>query len=146
MKAKMMINFFLVVTITIISFGCASKPMYYWGNYSDSLYHAKKDPGVESLAKHKEALENVIDESNKRNLRIPTGVCAELGYLYAAQNNTKQAIEYFKMEKQTYPESTNLMDRLIMQARKRTSDDGSFKEKFFNKDIEKEKSIGGRIK
>jgi len=62
------------------------------------------------------------------------------------QNNTKQAIEYFQMEKQTYPESTNLMDRLIMQARKRTSDGGSFKETLLKKDIEKEKSIGGRIK
>ena len=143
MKAKMVIKILLAVTITITSFGCASKPMYYWGNYSDSLYHAKKDPGVESLAKHKESLENILDESNKRNLRIPPGVCAELGYLYATQNNTKQAIEYFQMEKLTYPESTNLMDSLIMQAKNRTSDGGSLNEKFLNKDIETEKSIGG---
>jgi hypothetical protein len=110
-------------------FGCsAKKQMYYWGDYSDSLYHSKKEPGVESLAKHKEVLENIVDESKSRNLRIPPGICAELGYLYAANNNTKKAVELFQMEKQTYPESTILMDRLIMQAEKRASDDDFSKE------------------
>jgi hypothetical protein len=110
-------------------FGCsAKKQMYYWGDYSDSLYHSKKEPGVESLANHKEVLENIVDESKSRNLRIPPGICAELGYLYAANNNTKKAVELFQMEKQTYPESTILMDRLIMQAEKRASDDDFSKE------------------
>jgi len=117
--------------------------MYYWGDYSDSLYHAKKNPGVESLGKHQEALENIVEESKNRNLRIPPGVCAELGYLYAANNNTKKAIELFQMEMQTYPESTILMTRLIMQTEKRTSDDDSSKKTSVEKSIEQEKSIGG---
>ena len=124
--------------------GCApQQQMYYWGDYSDSLYHAKKNPCVESLAKHKEALENIVEESKNRNLRIPPGVCAELGYLYTANNNTKRAIELFQMEKQTYPESTILMERLIMQAEKRASDDDSSKKTSVEKSIEQEKSIGG---
>jgi hypothetical protein len=123
-------------------FGCsAKKQMYYWGEYSDSLYHSKKEPGVESLAKHKEVLENIVEESKNRNLLIPPGICAELGYLYAANNNTKKAVELFQMEKQTYPESTILMDRLIMQAEKRASDDEFSKETSIEKSIEQEKSI-----
>lgn len=103
--------------------------MYYWGDYSNSLYNEKKNPGAESIAKHKAALEKIIEESKKRNLRIPPGVCCELGYVYAAQNNTKKAIELFQMEEQTYPESKIFMDRLIMQAEKRTSSDDVSKEK-----------------
>ena len=101
----------------LFCFGCSTtKQMYYWGDYSDSLYHSKKEPGVESLAKHKEVLENIVEESENQNLRIPPGVCAELGYLYAVNNNTKKAVELFEMEKHIYPESTILMDRLIMRA------------------------------
>lgn len=123
-------------------FGCsAKKQMYYWGDYSDSLYHSKKEPGVESLTKHKEVLENIVEESKNRNLRIPPGICAELGYLYAANNNTRKAVELFQMEKQTYPESTIFMNRLIMQAEKRASDDDFSKETSIEKSIEQEKSI-----
>lgn len=135
----------IIVSLVFVLFciGCSAKnKMYYWGNYSDSLYHAKKDPCVESLAEHKKVLENIVKESKKRNMRIPPGVCAELGYLYAVNNSTKKAIELFQMEKQTYPESTILMDRLIMQAEKRASKDNSSQEKSVKKAVEQEKSIG----
>ena len=124
-------------------FGCAGgNRMYYWGDYSNSLYNEKKNPGAESIAKHKAVLEKIIEESNSRNLRIPPGVCCELGYMYAAQNNTKKAIGLFKMEEQTYPESTIFMDKLILQAEKRTSNDDTSKEKSIEKSIKKENSIG----
>ena len=134
-----------MVSLTALTFciSCsAKKQMYYWGDYSDSLYHAKKEPGVESLAKHKETLENIIDESKNRNMRIPPGVCAELGYIYAAKDNSKKAIELFQMEKQTYPESTILMERMIMQTEKRSSDDASSHKPSIENSIEKEKTIG----
>lgn len=142
MKSNL-IKIIVSLMAVLFCFGCsAKKQMYYWGDYSDSLYHAKKAPCVESLAKHKEVLENIVEESKNRNLRIPPGVCAELGYLYAANNNTKKAIELFQMEKQIYPESTILMDRLIVQAEKRASDDASSNETSIEKSIEQEKSIG----
>jgi hypothetical protein len=131
------------LVFVLFCFGCSAKnQMYYWGDYSDSLYHTKKDPCVETIAEHKEVLENIVSESKNRNQRIPPGVCAELGYLYAAKNNTKKAMELFQMEKQTYPESTILMDRLIMQAEKRASDYDSSREASVKKSVEQEKSIG----
>ena len=143
MKSNM-IKIMVSLAAVLFCFGCsAKKQMYYFGDYSDSLYHSKKNPGVESLAKHKEELENIVEESKNRNLRIPPGVCAELGYLYAANNNTKKAIELFQMEKQTYPESTILMERLIMQTEKRASADDFSKKTSVEKSIEQEKSIGG---
>ena len=128
---------------SMINFGCATQQqMYYWGDYSDTLYDVKKDPGVESLAKHKEMLENIVEESEKRNLRIPPGVCAELGYIYALQNNTKTAISLFEREKQIYPESTIFMDRLIQQSEKRAIG-SSTEEESIDEYIEREKTLRG---
>ncbi|MBI5550496.1 MAG: DUF4810 domain-containing protein [Desulfobacterales bacterium] len=103
-------------------FGCAtsgSQPMYYWENYSDSLYQTKKHPTSENLAEHQSVLEKIIETSKEKNCRIPPGVCAELGYIYAMRNDNKKAIELFTQEKQIYPEATLFMDRLIQRSERK---------------------------
>lgn len=136
-----------LLILSVFFFGCAAqkqKPLYHWGNYSDSLYHAKKNPGEKSVMAHKEVLENIINESEKRNLRVPPGVYAELGYIYALLNNTKEAIRLFGLEKQTYPESTILMERLIQQSEKRAAEGSAEGGKLsIEVEIEKETAIGG---
>lgn len=144
MKVNFIYRLLLISAISLFSISCATqKQMYYWGNYSDSLYDCKKKPGAETLAEHKEVLENIIEESTKREMRIPPGVCAELGYIYAAQNNNKKAIELFNKEKKTYPESSLLMERLISQTETRTNDGVSSGNGIDKKVVEAEKSIGG---
>jgi hypothetical protein len=110
-------NRLLILSLTALAFlfasGCAPKPsMYYWGNYSTTLYHSKKTPGDEALLAHKQALENIIEQSKAYHLRVPPGVYAELGYFYFRQNNDKLASQYFQMEEATYPKSKILMTRL----------------------------------
>lgn len=123
MKQTIIISFLLVLLVTIGLSGCAApKPMYYWGNYSKTLYHSKKEPGAESLGKHKAMLEAIIIVSRANDLKIPPGVYAELGYMYAKQNDADRAIELFQMEKKSYPESSVLMDRLILQTKKRLAE------------------------
>ncbi len=107
---------FIVFLLIVSSIGCAPKQMYYWGNYSDTLYAYKKNSNDETLLKHMQELNKIVEKSNKHNKRIPPGVYGELGYLYLKTNKTKEAIEYFKLEKQLYPESTILMDRLIQKS------------------------------
>ncbi len=102
----------VILVVTLLLSGCAAPSMYYWGDYSETLYHSKKTPSDESIVKHQQALENIIEESKKRNLRVPPGVCAELGYIYLKQNKNQLAIQYFQVEKEIYPESTLLMQRL----------------------------------
>lgn len=97
--------------------------MYYWGNYSESLYQTKKHPSPETLAEHMAVLERIVETSNEKNCRMPPGVYAELGYLYALRNDHKRAIELFTMEKQTYPEATVFMDRLIQRSERRPDSD-----------------------
>jgi hypothetical protein len=86
--------------------------MYYWGDYSHTLYQTKKHPEEKSLLSHQQAIEEIIAESAKNNMRVPPGVYAELGYIYFRQNKKELAIQNFHMEKALYPESALLMDRL----------------------------------
>jgi hypothetical protein len=109
MKRVYLISLFLFLSIT----GCATQePMYYWGNYSSSLYKYKKQPNEENLKVHKACLINIIDESNKRNKKIPPGICCEYGYILLIEGNHKQALYYFEMEENNYPESKVFIDRL----------------------------------
>lgn len=118
---KRTISILLISTVVLsFSFGCANqKPMYYWGDYSGSLYKVHKDPNEKNVAEHQVQLEMIIKQSQERNLRVPPGVYGELGYIYALRNNSKEAVKLFEMEKQTYPESTIFMENMIQQVEKR---------------------------
>lgn len=101
----------------IFSLGCATqKQLYYFGDYSQTLYKSAKDQNDESLLKHKQELEEIISESEKRNLVVPPGIYAELGYLYLKANNANEAIAFFNKESEVYPESKYFMDRLISKS------------------------------
>lgn len=117
MKNK--IGFFLLIfPLSFIAFGCATaNKMYYWGDYSNSLYSCRKQATEENLLKHKQILENIIEESNKNDLRVPPGVYAELGYIYFRQNRNDEALKYFELEARTYPESKVFIQRLSQTAK-----------------------------
>jgi len=115
MKKSILICFLLFILYFLI--GCATNKLYYWGDYSKTLYSFRKDASDENLLKHKATLENIIEESGNRNLRVPPGVYSELGYIYLRQNNNDTAIKYFDMEAKTYPESRLFMERLTQSAK-----------------------------
>jgi len=118
---KNIITILLISSLSLlVTIGCATqKPMYYWGDYSQSLYKVHKDPNENNIAEHQEILETIIKQSEERSLRVPPGVYSELGYIYAMKNNTKEAVRLFSLEKQIYPESTIFMDHMIQQLEKR---------------------------
>ena len=113
------IFFIFVVIMTGIFFaGCMPRQqMYYFGNYSQTLYAFEKNKNEEALINHKQELEKVISVSEVRNLPVPPGIFAELGYINFKANNSQEAIRLFKAESQLYPESKHLMDRLIQSAK-----------------------------
>ena len=114
---KLYVGVFFTVLCCLVSAGCAPQKMYYFGNYSNTLYSFEKNQNDESLLKHKQELETVITESESRNLPVPPGIYAELGYInLKSNNNSKEAIRLFQAESQLYPESRHLMDRLIQSA------------------------------
>src|SRR5438552_4653298 len=99
-----------IFLVTVLVTGCATQPpLYYFGDYSRTLYQSKKNPTPETLAKHEQSLRNVIDTSQKRNLHVPPGIYCELAYLLHTEGKAGEAESYFNMEVQTYPESAKFV-------------------------------------
>ena len=112
---------FIILSMLVFN-GCVHKntSMYYWGDYSKSYYNYKKNPGEESMLNHKKVLEDIVEQSKAQNLRVPPGVCAELGYIYFKQSDEKLAFQYFQMEEDVYPESKVLMSRFKQAIKTKT--------------------------
>ena len=95
MKIKTISILFILTYVLLFSFGCATqKPMYFWGDYSGSLYKVHKDPNEKNVAEHQAQLETIIKQSEEKDLRVPPGVYGELGYIYALKNNSKLSEHY----------------------------------------------------
>ncbi len=120
MKVAQILSTCVVLSLGLAFIGCAPKQMYYWGDYSDTLYKLEKEQSEEALLSHMKSLEKIIEISQEKNARVPPGVYAELGYLYMKNpKKAKEGIKFFEEEKKLYPESTVLMDRLIQSAERR---------------------------
>jgi hypothetical protein len=87
--------------------------LYYWGNYSNSLYNFKKNPDESTKKSHIESLEKIINKSNYHGKKIPPGVYCEYGYYFLLEENYLEAKKYFELEKKLYPESTKFVDILL---------------------------------
>ena len=98
--------------------GCVTTPQngLYWGNYSHTLYEVKKSGDEKSLKSHMEELHKIISTSEKRNLKVPPGIFAELGQLYQKDNKPQEAMSFYQKEVAAYPESEQLMSRIISSA------------------------------
>lgn len=104
----------LVLGSILVISGCAAQPgvNYYWGDYSETLYFLKKEPSSESEQRHMSELEEIISKSNEKNLRIPPGVQAELGYMYANRGDEQKARSLYQAEISAYPESRLFVEKL----------------------------------
>lgn len=98
--------------------GCASQVTeagYYWGNYANTLYVYAKEPSDETLAAHIEELNNIIVESKERELKVPPGIYAELGYIEAKTGDDSAAMAHYEAEMSLYPESRVFLERLTAE-------------------------------
>ena len=102
----------LVLLIVLIS-GCVQTSIYYWGNYSDTLYKYKKAPSDEALVKHIKSIEKIIEESENLKQKVPPGVYCEYGYYFMLEENYVDAKKYFELETVLYPESTKFINVLM---------------------------------
>lgn len=112
MNGRMLLSVAMVFVVT----GCASTPdpLYNYGDYSDSYYSYKKDAGDESALKLQKSIELAIEEAGQsRSGRVPPGMYANIGYLYLKGGDPVKAVDSFRKEKSTYPESAHFMDRII---------------------------------
>jgi hypothetical protein len=103
-----------------ISTACAPPTLYQWGNYEGSLYQLMKDPT--SFDKYGLALNDQIVKTEATG-NIPPGIYAEYGYYVVASRKHSEAIVWFEKEKSKWPESTLLMDKMILTCRNPRSKD-----------------------
>ncbi len=108
-------------TLLLLS-ACASKPLYYWGNYESVLYRSMTDAGRESPSRQIERLREDVAVAAKRGLALPPGFRAHLGYLYSEVGNGELARAEFLAEKQSFPEASALMDRFLAKGTPKRSD------------------------
>lgn len=107
---------FAGIGLVICFTGCASQPhtLYSWGSYPQQTYLGFNQPEKASPTKQIGLLEADIEKAHAKNQAIPPGLYAHLGMLYS-YSDAQKAASYFELEKQTYPESSVLMNRLLSQ-------------------------------
>lgn len=107
----------LGVAALLLFAGCAGpQPLYNYENYSSSYYDNVKAPSEETALELQQSMEKAIEAAGEsRSGRVPPGMYANLGYIYLKGGAPAKAIEMFNKEKETYPEATQFMDRMIQK-------------------------------
>ena len=125
MKSKI---FFIVFYSLLISCAARNKgpygPNYYYGSYMVALDNYKKDLTPESKQKLLEQLYHIISKSKEfdvdlntelKEWRVPPGICAELGFMLAKDQEYEKANKLYELELKFYPESKVLIEKLKSQ-------------------------------
>ena len=96
----------LCLLILIFSFvfllGCASKDMYYWGDYEKSVYRMYRSDEF-SPSKEIALLKKQIEKARRSNKAVGPGINAHLGYLYSLEGDRVAAVDSFRAEKEAFP-------------------------------------------
>lgn len=103
----------LCVALGLVGCTTPSSSLYSWGSYPQQNYLMYSQPEKASPAAQILKLEAEIERAKGKNLAVPPGLYAHLGLMYFQENQPAQAAEYFQLERQVYPESTVMMDRLL---------------------------------
>lgn len=103
----------LVLALGVCIFlGCQPQGIFYWDDYSETLYALKKSPDEKTLKAHKEMLVKIITGAGSKKLKVPPGVHAEYGYLLLKEGKEAEGMEYLDKELTMYPESRVFVVRL----------------------------------
>ncbi|PTX97759.1 DUF4810 domain-containing protein [Opitutus sp. ER46] len=96
--------------------GCqTARPLYYWGRYETSIYQGYSAPQKASPERQIELMLEDEQKAAAANLPVHPGFHAHLGYLYEQVGKSDLARKEFEAEKRLFPESAQLMDRLLNQ-------------------------------
>lgn len=107
---------FLLCCIAVVVAGCAPKTRYSWNEYDQKLYQHYKNPA--EIDQFIADLKEVIEEGEEDG-KVPPGIYAEYGFVLYEQGKYKEAVKYFSIENDKWPESRVLMAKMIQNAQRR---------------------------
>ena len=96
--------------------GCAAPSIYHWGKFEDGLnerYVNENHPEADVY------LFDTISTAEQQHLRVPPGAYADYGFVLFRRGDRQGAITYFEKEKQTFPESSAFMNKLIERVKQK---------------------------
>ena len=101
----------LVGALALALGACASnQSMYEWGSYQHDLLSYSKNP---TEGKKFSAALAVNLEKAEAAHKVPPGMYAEYGYTLLDAGDAKGAVVYFGKERDRWPESVTLMNKVI---------------------------------
>lgn len=101
----------LLLPLALSLAACAPKSLYQWGGYEDMLYRGYKEP--EKMEVMRTNLEAHIQKLQQSGQKVPPGMNSELATLYLQSGDKAKARNYYSAERDTWPESQQLMNALI---------------------------------
>ena len=116
MERKTFLPWLLLTAVLLTVSGCAGNRMYAWGNYDETLYSHYKNP--QDQEKHLERLALIVKGAEAEGCKIPPGLYAEYAFALYEAGRTDEAANYFGKEKEKWPESTFVMDKMIRNVRR----------------------------
>ena len=108
----------LALVSMILTAGCAARQqdLYYWGEYEQLIHDAYMKPGAADTTTQIEKLTADIEKASATGKRVPPGIYAHLGFLYAMEGKDSQSKAAFKQEQTLYPESIPLIEGMLKRA------------------------------
>jgi len=104
---------FPAAALVLVSAGCFSPPvtLYDWGDYEESLYRVYREGAP--IEDEIRILAEEVRQTQEAGKNIPPGRLAHLGYLCGLAGDRTRAADFFRLEKELYPESGKFMGFLI---------------------------------
>ncbi|GHB71281.1 hypothetical protein GCM10008107_21010 [Psychrosphaera saromensis] len=102
----------IVLTLIFVTACVQNKNIYYWGDYSDTLYATKKEPSAESKERHYRELLNIINNAQSYEKKIPPGIYFELSMYESEKGNHDKANILLNQEYSLYPEAKTYIENL----------------------------------
>jgi hypothetical protein len=107
----------LLGALALAAAGCASGPksLYAWGGYEKGLYDFARHP--QDVERYAEVLGQAVARAEAERDRVPPGLYAEYGYALFTLGRLDDAVTYYAKERDAWPESVVLMEKLIRNTR-----------------------------
>lgn len=103
----------LVAAVALLSACGGKQDQYYWGSYEKLVYLHHIQPGDAPAEVQIDLLLQDKAEAVNAGLKVPPGLNAHLGMMYAQVGNADAALAALEEEKQAFPDSAKFINDTI---------------------------------